>query len=474
MNRREMIRLLALSGISKMLPGNMLQANYASSLSASLLGKDFVWGVATAAYQIEGAHNMDGKGPSIWDTFSAKKKNIKDGSNGNIACDFYHRYSSDLQIVKELGFDVFRFSLSWPRLFPQGNTTPNLAGFDFYQRVIDHCLSLGLSPWITLYHWDLPQTLEDKGGWTNRDIVNYFSDYTAACCRAFGNKVKNWIILNEPMGFTSLGYMTGYHAPGRRGLSHFLPAVHHACLCQSEGGRIVKELVPGANAGTTFSCAPVEPKKEKPIHQEAAKRIDVLLNRLFVEPLFGMGYPWKDLPFLKKIEKYMKEDDEKKMVFNFDFIGIQNYFRVIGRYSLYPPLIWANEVKAEKRDVPLTAMKWEIHPEGLYKILKKMSAYPIKNFYITENGAAFNDIVENGRVHDGLRIAYFKDYIAQMLRAKEEGIPVKGYLAWTLMDNFEWAEGFSARFGIVYNDFSTQERIIKDSGLWFKEFLHNK
>jgi beta-glucosidase len=470
MNRRESLKLLSLAGMSGFIP-YPLQALSINSLKKKDFGNDFIWGVATAAYQIEGAWNIGGKGKSIWDTFTEKKRNIKDRSNGQTACDFYHLYEQDIKLIKQLGFDVFRFSIAWSRILPNGTGHVNQQGIDFYNRVIDCCLENGITPWITLYHWDLPQALEDKGGWTNRQIVDWFREYVTLCCHSFGDRVKNWLVFNEPMGFTSLGYMTGYHAPGRKGLSNFFPAVHHTCLCQALGGKLIKVLVPNVFVGTTFSCAPVEPKNEKEIHREAAERIDVLLNRLFIEPLMGMGYPWHDLTLLKRIEKYMQAGDETLLKFDFDFIGLQNYFRVIGKHSLYPPLVWANEVKPQKRDVPLTAMNWEVHPEGLYKVLKRFAQYPVKQLFVTENGAAFDDILQNGRVHDTERVNYFKDYLAQLLRAKNEGVNVGGYLAWTFMDNFEWAEGFSARFGMVYNDFETQKRIVKDSGLWFKSFL---
>jgi len=473
MNRRDSIKLLTLAGLGGLVPIELKALNKVETLKSSMFGDKFLWGLATAAYQIEGAWNIDGKGESIWDTFTHNTNNVKDKSNGNTACNFYTLYKKDIDLIKSLGFNVFRFSISWSRIMPNGIGTINQQGIDFYHNVIDYCIEKDIIPFVTLYHWDLPQALEDKGGWTNREIINWFNEYVTLCCNEYGNKVKNWIVLNEPMGFTSLGYMTGYHAPGKKGLGNFLSAVHHAVMCQAEGGRIIRSIVKDANIGTAFSCAPVEPKKETTAHQKAAKRIDVLLNRLFIEPSLGKGYPWDDLPMLKRLEKYMEPGDEQRMMFDFDFIGLQNYFRVIGKKSIYPPLVWANEVKPEKRDVPLTAMKWEIYPEGIYKVLRRFASYPIKKIIITENGAAFEDTIDNNSIHDVNRIEYYNNYLSQVLKAKQEGIPVEGYFAWTYMDNFEWAEGYTARFGIVHNDPLTQKRIIKDSGYWFQQLLNN-
>ena len=441
-------------------------------------GKNFKWGVATASYQIEGAWNIDGKSPSIWDTFTHKKKTIRNGDNGDVACDFYHRYEDDIALVKEMNMDVFRFSLSWSRLLPNGTGAPNPKGVDFYHRVIDRCLELGVEPWITLYHWDLPQILEDKGGWPSRNILGWFEEYADFCTRTYGDKVKNWMVLNEPAGFCAAGYIAKYHAPGKRGLKKFTRALHHAAMCQAEGGRIIRANVPDSNTGTTLSCAHVEPKNDKKKHQKAAQRIDAVLNRLFIEPCLGMGYPVNDgaEKLLGRVEKHMLPGDEEKLKFDFDFIGLQNYTRTVARKSLFPPVLWANEHKPEKRGVPsdrITEMNWEVYPEGIYKILKQFAAYKnMPPIIVTENGASFPDFVTaDGKIHDRRRKEYYQAYIANVLKAKRDGVDVRGYFAWTLMDNFEWAEGYHPRFGLVHVDFETQERRMKDSGLWFKEFL---
>jgi len=432
-------------------------------------GNDFIWGVGTSAYQIEGAWNADGKGESIWDRSTGKKWSVKDKTNGNESIDFYNRSESDLKLLKTLNFENFRFSFSWSRILPDGTGKVNEKGIDFYNRMIDNCLELGIEPWAMLYHWDLPQKLDDRGGWTNRDMVGWFSEYSDLCTRRFGDRIRHWMVLNEPSGFTLLGYLAGIHAPNQSSINKFLASVHHASLCQAEGGRIIRNNVINSHIGNSYSCSFVEPSKSIESHRRAANRIDVLLNRLFIEPSLGMGYPYKELPFLRKIEKYIQPGDEEKLKFNFDFIGIQNYFRVISKPSLIP-FLWANRVNPEK-EAEMTDMGWEVHPEGIYNIIMQFAKYPVKEIIITENGAAFPDQLVDGKVHDQQRISFYKRYLRQVLRAKNDGANIKGYFAWTFIDNFEWAEGFRPRFGMVYNDFKTQERIVKDSGLWFRNFL---
>ncbi|AUD02801.1 GH1 family beta-glucosidase [Spirosoma pollinicola] len=435
-------------------------------------GPDFVWGTATAAYQIEGAVDRDGRGPSIWDTFSHQKGKIKTGEHADVACEFYDRYESDLQLHKELGFDAFRFSIAWSRILPDGIGRINEPGLQFYDRLIDHCLSLGITPWITLYHWDLPQALENKGGWTNRLIVNWFSEFVNVCTKAFGHKVKHWIILNEPLASSILGYFTGQHAPGRRSFSNLLPVIHHTALVQAEGGRVVRQNIPDAQVGTTFSCSPIDPFTLR--DQAAAIRVDALLNRLFIEPTLGMGYPTRELPFLAGIaKKVAKPGDMERLAFDFDFIGLQHYFRAVVEQSYLMPYLWAKDVSPLRRNVQtITEMGWEVYPESMYRIIKQFAQYEgVKKIYITESGAAFYDTIDQGKVNDLARIDYHQNYLRNVLRAKQEGMPVEGYFAWTFLDNFEWAEGYRPRFGLVYVDFRTQQRIVKASGRWFQQML---
>jgi beta-glucosidase len=437
-------------------------------------GGDFKWGVSTAAYQIEGAHDLDGKGQSIWDSFSKKKRNITNGHNGNIACNFYHQYESDIALIKELNIPNYRFSISWSRIIPNGIGEVNSKGIEYYQKVIDTCLELGIEPWITLYHWDLPEALQKKGGWTNREVLNWFSDYVHCCIKYFGDRVKHWMVLNEPMVFTGAGYFLGVHAPGKVGLSNFLAATHHATLCQAEGGRILRSYNKDYKIGTTFSYSDIAPLRDN--HEKdarAAVKVDALLNRLFLEPLLGMGYPMKDLKILQKIERFMLAGDEQKLAFEMDFIGLQNYTREKVSHAPLMPFVQAKIIKANKRKVPHTLMNWEVYPSSIYNALKRLQTYPsINEILVTENGAAFEDQVINNEVNDTERLNYLQEHIAQVLKAQREGVNVKGYFVWTLMDNFEWAEGFHPRFGLIHVDFTTQKRIIKSSGKWYSQLLN--
>jgi beta-glucosidase len=429
-----------------------------------------------AAAQNEGAWNSYGKAPSIWDNFSRRQGKIKGGGRPTIACDFYHRYKDDILLAKALGFTVFRFSLSWARILPEGIGRVNKEGVAFYHRVIDECLKLGLTPYVTLYHWDLPVTLEKEGGWTSHLMLKWFTRFATFCAEEYGDKVKDWIVLNEPFGFTSLGYMLGRHAPGRMGLSNFLPAIHHAALAQAEGGRIIREKVPKAHIGTSFSCSEIVPYTNSPEDIQAAKRMDILMNRLFIEPALGRGYPREDFKFLERLELHNRSwKYTERMHFNFDFIGIQNYFPLVIRHNPLIPIVQASEVRAATRKARHTDMGWEINGDSFYRLLKRFWLYGgVKEIIVTEGGAAFRDEMVNGSINDQRRIDYYQEYLLALLRAKKEGVNIKGYFAWTLMDNFEWSEGYKARFGLIHVDFETQLRTIKSSGYWFRDWLSQR
>lgn len=435
-------------------------------------GRDFKWGTSTAAFQIEGAHDTDGKGLSIWDVFTKQKGKIKSAHHAQEACNFYNLYKDDIQLIRSLNIPDFRFSLSWPRIIPQGTGPINQGGIDYYNRVIDNLLECGIEPWITLYHWDLPYALEQKGGWTNRDVVSWFEDYTTICARNFGDRVSNWMVMNEPSVFTGAGYFLGVHAPGKTGLGNYLKAVHHTTLATAASGRVLRNLLPKANIGTTFSCTHIEPLSQSRRDVAAAKRVDALLNRTFIEPILGLGYPQTDVPTLMKLDRYRSANDDRDMVFDFDFIGLQCYTREIVKASLFTPYIHASLVKAERRNVPCTDMKWEVYPPSIYHVLKKFDRYEnIRKIIVTENGAAFPDQLIEGKVNDPQRTKYIRDHLEQVLLAKNEGVKVDGYFVWSFTDNFEWAEGYHTRFGLVYVDFETQQRTIKQSGLWLRDFL---
>ncbi len=426
-----------------------------------------------AAAQNEGAYNIDGRGLSIWDVFSKRNGKIKSGAKPFESCDFYHRYKDDLLLVKALGFKVFRFSISWSRILPEGIGKVNKEGIAFYHALIDECLKLELIPFVTLYHWDLPYALEKEGGWTSHFLLKWFNRFVTVCAEEFGDKVKNWIILNEPMGFTSLGYALGKHAPGKTGLNNFFPAVHNAAMAQAEGGRIVRSIVNKSYIGTSISCSEVIPFSTNKKDIDAANRMDILLNRLFIEPSLGLGYPDDNFLLMEKLHLFNKAwKYTERMYFDFDFIGLQNYFPITVKHNPVIPIIQASEVKASTRKVPHTAMGWEINADSFYRMIKRFASYKdVKEIIVTENGAFFKDKITNGVVNDEQRIDYFKKYMTALLKAKKEGIAVNGYFAWTLTDNFEWSEGFNARFGLVYVDFETQLRTVKQSGHWFREFL---
>ncbi|MFT3740858.1 MAG: family 1 glycosylhydrolase [Breznakibacter sp.] len=444
-------------------------------LKKSDFGKDFRWGTTISAFQNEGAATMADKSPSIWDHFVAQPDIVKNRDKIGDAADFYHRYKADLKLASHLNFNAFRFAPAWTRILPNGTGPVNHKGVDFYDRVIDKCLKRGLEPWLTLYHWDLPQILEDKGGWTNRDVVDWYSEFAHACTTRFGDRVKHWIVMNEPMTFTGMGYFMGYHAPGRKGITNFLPAAHHAVLCMTEGGRIVKQNVRDGVCGPALSCSYVSPVNLRPRNLRAAQRVEALLNRFFLEPLLGMGYPTDVMPALTVMEHYMKPGDKEKMRFDFDFIGLQYYFRVVAKFSLTPPILFANEVSPSLRKAKLNLMNLDVYPKGLKHLLKFYADYPqIKQLILTESGVCFPDFPIGGRIHDVERTKYHQEILKVTKKAIKKGVPVGGYFAWTLVDNFEWREGFEPRFGLVYNDFSSQQRIVKDSGEWFKEFLNEK
>lgn len=441
-------------------------------LQANDFGEDFIWGVSTAAYQIEGAHDIHDKGPSIWDHFTSKKGNTYQNQHGNDACEFYHKFQEDILLMRKMNIDHFRFSLSWSRILPNGTGAISSKGIQFYNDVINFCLECGITPWVTLYHWDLPLALEQKGGWTNPEILGWFQEYVTVCANSFGDRVKNWMVLNEPMVFTGAGYFLGVHAPGRKGLKNFLPSVHHAVLCQAAGGRILRNLVANANIGTTFSCSQISPYRNNSRDHKAAERADAMLNRLFIEPSLGMGYPWDTIPVLKRLQSYIMPGDAENSVFDFDFVGIQNYTREKVKHSYFVPYIRAKIVKASKRKVRATLMDWEVYPPSIFKMIKRFNSYEgVKKIMITENGAAFADEIYQGGVHDEERLSYLQAYLKQVNKAQRVGLKVDGYFVWTFTDNFEWAEGYYPRFGLVYIDFENQQRIVKSSGQWFSRFL---
>jgi beta-glucosidase len=443
---------------------------------AADFGPGFRWGVATASYQIEGAWNIDGKGPSIWDTFTHRQRwpipTVRTRENGDIACDFYHRYRDDVGLTAGLGFNAKRFSISWPRVLPAGTGAVNAAGIDFYSRVVDACLEHGLEPWVTLYHWDLPQALQDRGGWPNRDIVGWFGEYTDVVATRLGDRVKRWMVFNEPLSFCAGGYLIGVGAPGIISRSKFLASVHHVNLCQAAATRVLRDRVSDAIVGTTHVTMPIRATGTSPRHERARRSLDALLNRVYLEPNLGLGYPTADCGLLRPIERFIRSADYDSVQVDFDFVGAQYYTRVLAPPLPVPLLGTLPRLGRDSRRYDINAMYQTSQPDGIHEALSTLHAYRrFGSIVVTENGTAVPDEVEGDKVHDLRRIDYYRRHLAQVLRAKRDGVPVDGYFCWSLLDNFEWAEGYAPRFGLVHVDFATQRRLIKDSGLWFRGLL---
>jgi beta-glucosidase len=448
----------------------------------------FLWGAAAAAYQIEGAAQEDGRTPSIWDTFSLVPGRVVGGETGDVACDHYHRYREDVRLMADLGLRSYRLSLSWPRLQPGGRGPVNRAGLDFYQRLVDELLAHGIEPWITLYHWDLPQPLEDAGGWPERDTAARFAEYAALAHGELGDRVGYWSTLNEPWCSAFLGYASGVHAPGRAQPEASLAAAHHLLLGHGLATEAMRGQRPGSRLGITLNLYPVSPHGPSDADADAARRIDGLANRLFLDPLLAGGYPEDVVRDLAGVTDFgfVRAGDLATISTGIDLLGVNYYSRHVvsgpvpaagpGPAGGTGPAVassWpgSEHVRFRDRGLPVTAMGWEIDPGGLLEVLRRLGAeYPDLPLYITENGAAFDDEIDaDGTVHDPRR----QDYIAQHLRACHtaigEGVDLRGYFAWSLMDNYEWAWGYTRRFGVVYVDYPTQRRIPKFSGRWYAE-----
>ncbi len=431
--------------------------------------KGFLWGTATASYQIEGSPLEDGAGPSIWHRFSHTPGNIANGDTGDVACDHYHRYREDVKIMKELGLKAYRFSIAWPRIFPEGKGRINTKGLDFYKRLVDELLANEITPFITLYHWDLPSALQDIGGWTNPDIAGWFSDYADYLFQELGDKVKHWITLNEPWVTAVIAHVWGVHAPGMKDIYAGFRVVHNELRAHSEAVRAFRAEGIDGKIGITLSNHSQEPASDDPEDVEATEIAHEYVNYpLFLEPIYKGEYPNH---LIKVAEEFFPKDYEKDLPYikePIDFVGINYYSGGLVRRDPEAPF----GIKMEKMGLPMTEMGWEIYPKGLYIILKGLQdTYNPEEVYITENGAAFDDIVEDGKVHDKDRIEYLREHFKMAHKAMEDGVKLKGYFVWSLLDNFEWAHGYSKRFGIVYVDYPTQKRILKDSALWYKEVI---
>lgn len=439
-------------------------------------GADFTWGVASAAWQIEGAWQEDGKSPSVWDHADHRGR-VKGGPCGEVAIDAYHRYGEDLELIRSLGFGANRFSLSWPRILPDGTGRPNPAALAHYDRVIDRHLELGLEPWVTLFHWDLPLVLHRRGGWADRRSVDWLADYAAVCAEAFGDRVKHWLVFNEP-NMHALQLLGGIF--GRLGvhLRTFFTATHHMNLAIAESGRRLRDVL-GADAtiGTTHQCIPFQPfGGGGPLHRPAVRAYEAICNGMYLDPLGGRGYPFADSWLLRRyLEPVVRDGDLEAAEHRFDVLGVQ-YYQAPPLLPAPVPGLWGVPSPFTPRGYARvrTDMGWTVHPPGLGEVLRRYADHPVADrLVVTENGAAFPDALEpDGRVHDELRTWYYRTHLAEVLGARRDGVPVDGYFAWSYADNVEWAYGTRPRFGLVYVDYDDDlRRYPKDTARWFARFL---
>ena len=441
--------------------------------------RDFKWGTATSSYQIEGAPTAGGKGPSVWDLFSHIEGKIKNGDTGDTACDHYHLWRDDIELLKKLGVNAYRFSISWPRIFPTGKENePNQIGLDFYSRLVDTLLENQITPFITLNHWDIPQGLEDIGGWPERDIVHEFVKYSYHVSKHLGDRVRNWITHNEPWCVSYLGYIEGHKPPGLiNKWSKSLATAHHLLLSHGMAIPEIRNNSKQSEIGITLNLNTAIPASGSTYDEDACRFFDGQFNRLYLNPLYNNEYPDDVFEYLKTKSlisesdlNFIKQGDLNIISTKTDFLGVNYYSRAVIR----------NEEIDEKNNLPRnvdmgpkTDFGWEIYPPGIYDLLMRLKKeYKVQNIYITENGCSYSDGPNSeGKINDKRRIEYYRSHLTELKRAIEDGAPCNGYFAWSLMDNFEWAQGFSQRFGLIWVDFETLERIPKESYYWYKKYI---
>lgn len=437
---------------------------------------DFLWGAATSAYQIEGGVREGGRGESIWDRFATTPGHIADGSDGSVACDHYHRWREDVALMKWLGLRAYRFSIAWPRVVPGGQGAINAAGLDFYDALVDALLEAGIRPFVTLYHWDLPQALQERGGWAARETAEAFVEYADAVSLRLGDRVRHWATHNEPWCIATEGHELGSQAPGHRDPAEALRVAHHVLLSHGWATAVVRRNSPGAEVGIVLILAPTWPATEDAADLDATRRFDGSLNRWYLDPLFHGRYPddvIADRVRLGHLEgprlPFVREGDLRAIAAPLDFLGVNYYSRAVIRAD------GAGEPVAVKMAPPreLTDMGWEVFPDGLHHLLLRLDReYRPTKIYITENGAAYSDEADAmGRVADVRRIDYLRGHLAAASRAIADGVPLAGYFAWSLLDNFEWAHGYAKRFGLFDVDFATQRRRPKDSAHWYRQVV---
>ena len=440
-------------------------------LSRSDFADDFKWGCSTSAFQIEGGASADGRVPSIWDTFCTVPGAIRDGSNGAVACDHFNRWPEDMALGQSLGLNAYRFSIAWPRIFSARGAAPNEAGLAFYSRLVDGMLARGLQPWITLYHWDLPQYLQDEGGWANRDTIAAFVEYADVVTKRLGDRVKHWITHNEPWCTAIHGNLDGMHAPGIKSVPTALQVCHNVLVSHGLAMPVIRANVPDAQVGIALSLHPVQAASDSAADQDAVTRHDAFRNRWFLDPLHGRGYPAVPMQMLGLDAPVVAEGDMAAIAAPTDFLGVNYYFPEVVKHDADGGFLHTSVVLPEGRE--RTYFNWEVAPEGLTALLARITGeYQPAAMYVTENGSCYDDKVEaDGSINDVERRDYLVRHLAAVKAACDAGAPVKGYFAWSLLDNFEWSEGYLRRFGIAYVDFETQQRTLKLSGKWYQDFL---
>lgn len=433
----------------------------------------FIWGAAASAYQIEGGWNEDGKGLSIWDIFCRKPGKIKDGSSGDVTCDHYHRWAGDVRLMAELGLKAYRFSISWSRVLPQGAGKVNTAGLDFYDRLVDALLAAGIEPFATLFHYDLPQALQDHGGWVKRETADHFAEYARVVAQRLGDRVTYWITHNEPYVTAVAGHLSGEHAPGKRNPFIVLAAAHHLLLSHGLAvGALRATCRRPTRIGIALNLSPVYPASDSEKDRQAARRFDGALNRTFLDPLLRGRYPEDMQALFGLLFPTIHPGDMERIAAPLDFVGVNYYSRIVVRHHCLVPLLRGWPVRPQGSEY---SEMWEIYPPGIYDLLSRIwQDYKPAEIMVTENGICVPDYLDaDGQVRDGRRVRYLHDHIAQVHRAMADGVPVRGYLVWSLLDNFEWALGYRMRFGLTYVDYVTQARTIKDSGRWFAQVIQD-
>lgn len=434
------------------------------------LPRDFAWGVATSSYQIEGSVG-GGRGECIWHRFSHTPGKVKNGENGDVACDHLHRYREDVALMRDLNIRHYRFSTSWPRVLPNGTGTVNPHGLDFYDSLVDSLLEAGITPYVTLYHWDLPQVLQDKGGWENPDSVGWFTDYARLMTERLGDRVTYWITHNEPWCAAFLSNHLGVHAPGKRDLSAAITVAHHLLRSHGMAARAIRDASPSAKVGIAINMNGITPVSDDPRDIKAARNQDGYFNRWFLDPVFLGQYPADIVEQYGPAMDRIQPDAVEVAAVPLDFLGLNYYQREYFGWDDDAPPLHIRNVRGQPAEK--TAMDWEVHPQSLTDILIRLNTdYKVPPIYITENGAAYDDPEPvNGVVEDPQRVSYYSRHFDAVAAAYDAGVPVAGYFAWSLMDNFEWAEGYDKRFGIVHVDFKTLKRTPKRSALAYRDFI---